>query len=100
MNDTPTFIQHCALHLVLVCVGTPVSRLQTQNSIVDILELHRINIMVYCLIHLDKSNLADANTAFKVLNGDLSVMLQVTLLTENIMDAGNSLVPLIMVSIP
>lgn len=51
-------------------------------------------------IHLDKGDLAGADVAFEVSDGDLAVMLQIALLTEDIMNAGHDFVPLIVVSIP
>ena len=50
--------------------------------------------------HLDEGDLAGADVALEVADGDLPVMLQVTLLTEDIMDAGHHLVPLIVVVVP
>lgn len=32
VNDTPALVQHCALHLVLVCVRTPIARLQHDTN--------------------------------------------------------------------
>lgn len=52
------------------------------------------------LIHLNKGNLAGADVAFQVADGDFSVMLQIALLTEDVMDAGHHFVPLVVVSIP
>lgn len=51
-------------------------------------------------LHLDEGNLAGADAAFEVADGDLSVVLQVALLTEDVMDAGHDFVPLIVVSVP
>lgn len=50
--------------------------------------------------NLDEGNLAGAHVALEVVDGDLSVMLQVTLLAQDVMDAGHYFVPLIVVSMP
>lgn len=50
--------------------------------------------------HLDKSNLACADVTFEVFDDDLSVMLQISLLAEDVMDASHYFVPLIVVTIP
>lgn len=52
------------------------------------------------LHHLDEGNLAGAVVVLEVADGDLSIMLQVTLLTEHVVDAGHDFVPLIVVPIP
>ncbi len=53
-----------------------------------------------CFLHLDKGDLAGADVALQVADGDLAVMLQIALLTEDVMDAGHHFVPLIVISIP
>lgn len=50
--------------------------------------------------HLDKSNLACADVTFEVFDDDLSIMLQIALLAEDVMDASRYFVPLIVVTIP
>lgn len=50
--------------------------------------------------HLDEGNLAGAHVALEVVDGDLSIMLQVSLLAQDVMDAGHYFVPLIVVPIP
>lgn len=50
--------------------------------------------------HLDEGDLAGAGVALEVADGDLSVMLQVALLTEDVMDAGHHFVPLVVVAVP
>lgn len=50
------------------------------------------------LTHLNKCDLALANITAGVSDGDLSVVFNPTLSTENVMDAGRHLVPLIVVS--
>ena len=47
--------------------------------------------------HLDKGDLAGACRAFEVADGDLSIVLEVTLLAQHVVDASNHFVPLIMV---
>lgn len=51
-------------------------------------------------VHLDEGNLAGADVAVEVTDGDLSVMLQIALLTEDVVDTGHYFVPLIVVTIP
>lgn len=53
-----------------------------------------------CFTHLDEGNFAGADVAFEVSDGDLSVMLQIALLAEDVVDAGHYFVPLIVISIP
>lgn len=48
--------------------------------------------------HLYKSDLALTNVTVCVSDGDLPVVLNPTLSTENVVDAGRHLVPLIVVS--
>lgn len=50
--------------------------------------------------HLDEGDLAGADVAVEVADGDLSVVLQPALLTQDVVDAGHHFVPFIVVSIP
>lgn len=50
--------------------------------------------------HLDKSDLAVADIAAAVPDGNLPVVLNPTLAAENVVDAGRHLVPLVVVSTP
>lgn len=56
-------------------------------------------ILLFCF-HLDKGDFAGADVICKILDGDLSVMLQVALLTKDVMDAGHYFVPLVVVTVP
>ncbi len=51
-----------------------------------------------CLPHLDKSDFALTNVTAGVSDGDLPIVLNPALSTENVVDAGCHLVPLIVVS--
>ena len=109
VDDAPALVQHGALHLVLVGVWAPVTGLQ-QNTIqiINIKTLAQRNISKRRALsgtgsgfrHLDEGDLAGADVVLEVADGDLSVMLQVALLTEDVMDAGHHFVPLVVVSVP
>ena len=52
------------------------------------------------MCHLDKGDLAGAVVALVVLDGHLSVVLQIPLLTQHVVDAAHHLVPLVVVPVP
>lgn len=52
------------------------------------------------MVHLDEGDPAGAGVALQVADGDLAVMFQVSLLTEDVMDAGHHFVPLVVISKP
>lgn len=101
VNDAAALVQHRALHLVLVRFRAPVTRLPRQKNTNSVSGEEEGRVVRECgLIHLDEGDLAGADVAFEVADGDLSVMLQVALLTEDVVDAGHYFVPLIVVSVP
>lgn len=52
------------------------------------------------MVHLDEGDPAGAGVALQVADGDLAVMFQVSLLTEDVMDAGHHFVPLVVIAKP
>lgn len=52
------------------------------------------------MLHLDEGDPAGAGAALQVADGDLAVVFQVPLLTQDVMDAGHHFVPLIVISKP
>lgn len=103
VDDAAALVHHRALHLVLVRVRAPVTRLQPKHKPVSrrFATLSFVCVFVWGrFIHLDEGYLAGADVALEVADGDLAVMLQVALLTEDVVDAGHDLVPLIVVPVP
>ena len=102
VDDAAALVQHRALHLVLVGVRAPVTRLGQER----LSELTRplsgasgVEAAGGRFTHLDEGYLAGADVALQVLDGDLAVVLQVTLLTQHVVDAGHDLVPLVVVTV-
>lgn len=52
------------------------------------------------MLHLDEGDPAGAGAALQVADGDLAVVFQVSLLTQDVMDAGHHFVPLVVISKP
>lgn len=75
VDNTPSLVQHSALHLVLVGVRPPIAG-------------------------LNEGDLTGARVAVEVTDDDLPIVLQVALLAQDIMDAGHHFVPLIVVPKP
>lgn len=75
VDNTPSLVQHSALHLVLVGVRPPIAG-------------------------LDKGDLTSACVAVEVTDDNLPIVLQVALLAQDIMDTGHYFVPLIVVPKP
>jgi hypothetical protein len=75
VDNTPSLVQHSALHLVLDGVRTPIAG-------------------------LDKGDLTSARVAVEVTDDNLPIVLQVALLAQDIMDTGHYFVPLIVVPEP
>lgn len=64
------------------------------------LEFEKMLFYIFLFYYLDKSDLAVADIAAAVLDGNLPVVLNPTLAAQNVVDAGRHLVPLVVVSAP